>query len=118
MALAERNVFEIYNVSDPSMPEIIGVGEASAPFCPGFAFSHYSTKGQHLYVTGFIRNPVSDSCPGLPGGDTYPGFIFDLSDPTAPTFGGYFSIPEVKEYTGASGFFFGEGEYSHIAAVS
>lgn len=65
-----------------------------------------------------MRNPVSDSCPGLPGGDTYPGFIFDLSDPTAPTFEGYFSIPEVKEYTAASGFFFGDGEFSHIAAVS
>ena len=52
MALAERNLFEIYNVSDLSMPEIIGVGEASAPFCPGFAFSHYATKGSHLYITG------------------------------------------------------------------
>lgn len=52
MALAERNVFEIYNVSDASMPEIIGVGEASAPFCSDFIFSHYSTKGKYLYMTG------------------------------------------------------------------
>ena len=111
--------FSVYDVRDPFTPPLLlNTTIVDVSFCDAFIARKYFAKGSYVYIVGFTRPPEdSESCPGVAGIGTYPGYIYDLSDPSNPVFVKHFAIPEVQVYTGAE-IYFGEGEYSDIAAIA
>ena len=111
--------FDVLDTSgDPSAPILLSTTFIETPFCPSMVPTYYAAKDHFLYVTALFKYPEVESCKGL-GGElgTYPGLIYDLSDPSNPIFANYFAIPEIQTYTGVE-IIFGSDEYAHIAAMA